>query len=113
MMSWLKSACGLAACAIVLAACAGGGDEKPLVISKAANAHLEKYMHEIQQGRSGAFAVNEDGNAAFYSICESGSCNGQFNFSTQAIRGCEKFGRGRCFVLAANGVMKRKYTVAD
>jgi len=114
MMTWIKAACGLAACATMLAGCAGGNaGDKPLVLSHEANAHFQKYLHEVQQGRSGAFAVNEGGDAAFYSICESGSCNGQYNFSSQAIRGCEKFGRGRCVLLASNGVVKRQFTVAN
>ena len=115
MFAWGKVAFGLAVCGLLLSGCAGEGtgSGKPLVISRETAAHLQKYMHEVQQGRAGAFAVNEAGNAAHYSYCESGSCNGQYNFSSQAIKGCEKFGRGRCVILAANGVVKRPYTVGD
>jgi hypothetical protein len=114
MFSWIKAACGVIAGALLLAACAGGqSDGKPLVISRQTEAHFQKYLREVQQGRSGAFAVNEAGNAAFYSMCESGGCNGQYSFSSLAIKGCEKFGRGRCLVLASNGVVKRQYTVGD
>jgi hypothetical protein len=101
-----------AACAF-LAACAGdqqpGGE--PIAISKEANDHLQNYLKQTQAGRMGAFAVSTSGGAAYYSICESGGCNGQYNFSAEAIRGCEKFGRGRCVVLASNGVIKRAYKV--
>jgi hypothetical protein len=114
MFSWIKAAGGLAVCGLLLAACAGvSTSDKPLVISREINDHFQKYLHEIQQGRAGAFAVNEDGNAAFYDICESGSCNGQYNFSSKAIKGCEKFGRGHCMILASNGVVKRPYTVGN
>jgi hypothetical protein len=115
MFAWGKVAFGLAVCGLFLSACAGGstGSGKPLIISRETDAHFQRYMHDVQQGRAGAFAVNEAGNAAFYSYCESGSCNGQYNFSSKAIQGCEKFGRGRCVILAANGVVKRPYTVGD
>ncbi len=97
----------------VLAACAGaetGG--KPLVISARTNDHLQQYLREVDAGRAGAFAVTEDGGSSYYSVCESGACNGQYNFSSEAIHGCEKYGQGRCVVLASNGLIKRSYTVA-
>jgi hypothetical protein len=108
---------GLAALAL-LSACAGGetGGQpsgKPLVISPQANDHLRKYMAEIAAGRAGAFAVAENGGAAHYTVCESGSCNGQYHFSSLAIKGCERAGSGRCVILASNGVIKRPYTVGD
>jgi hypothetical protein len=121
MFNWVKAACGLAACGLFLVACASegtvgqssGSSDKPLVISAQVAAHLEQYQGEIDAGRSGAFAVNEAGNVAFYSICDHGNCHGVYNFSSKAIRGCEKFGRGRCVILAANGSIKRPYTVGD
>lgn len=99
-----------------LAGCATGDSRgtpsgKPLVISAEVNDHLRGYLREIDRGRAGAFAVSENGQAAYYSYCEHGGCNGQYNFSSEAIKGCEKFGRGRCVVLASNGVIKRPYTV--
>src|SRR5262245_55594691 len=93
MFAWIKNAVGLAACALLLSSCAGEPTGKPLVISPGVADHLEKYQHEIDSGRSGAFAVNEAGDAAFYSICDHGNCNGQYNFSSKAIQGCERFGR--------------------
>lgn len=102
----------LAGC-LMLQACAGGQrDGAPIILSRETNDHLQAYLGETDAGRMGAFAVSEDGSAAFYSICESGSCNGQYNFSADAIKGCEKFGHGRCVVLASNGVIKRAYKVA-
>lgn len=98
---------------VILSACAGsetGG--KPLVISARTNEHFQKYLREIDAGRAGAFAVTEDGRSAYYSVCESGSCNGQYNFSNEAIHGCENYGQGRCVILASNGVVKRPFTVA-
>ena len=100
-----------------LAGCAAGDSRgtpsgKPLVISAEVNDHLRGYLREIDRGRAGAFAVSENGQAAYYSYCEHGGCNGQYNFSSEAIKGCEKFGRGRCVILASNGVIKRPYTVA-
>jgi hypothetical protein len=116
MFAWIKAARGLAACALLLAGCASNGSQRsgtPLIISPQVASHLQQYQREVSAGRSGAFAVNEAGNAAFYSMCEHGNCNGQYNFSSKALRGCEKFGRGRCTVLAANGVIKRPYKVGD
>jgi hypothetical protein len=105
----------LAALAVAIALLAGCATEpetsEPLVITKSVDAHLQKYLAEVAAGRQGAFAINLNGNAAYYSICESGTCNGQYNFSNDAIRGCEKYGQGRCVVLSSNGVMRRKYTV--
>lgn len=106
---------GLAVLAL-LSACAnepsgGQGSGKPLVIAPEVEGHLQKYMREIDAGRAGAFAVSESGEAAFYSFCEHGGCHGMIRFSDEAIRGCEKFGRGRCVILASNGVIKRPYTV--
>lgn len=105
-------AVALAACAMLQACAAEKSSGEPIVISREANDHLQKYLREADAGRMGAFAVAEDGGAAFYSICESGSCNGQYNFSADAIKGCEKFGRGRCVILASNGVIKRPYKVS-
>jgi len=116
MFAWTRIARGLAVCGMLLAGCATDGSQlsgTPLVISPQVATHLERYQHEISSGRSGAFAVNEDGDRAFYSICEHGNCNGQYNFSSQAIQGCERFGHGRCVVLAANGVIKRPYKVGN
>jgi hypothetical protein len=104
-----------------LAACAdgqsggqsgSGGSGRPLVITAQTNDHLRAYMREIDSGRAGAFAVSENGEASYFSYCEHGGCNGQYNFSSLAIKGCEKFGRGRCVVLSSNGVIKRPYSVA-
>lgn len=116
MVSSLKAACCLAVCAVLLSACAGGGaSEQPsgksLIISRQVDAHFQKYLRDVRSGKAGAFAVSEDGTAAFYSMCESGACSGQYHFSSEAVRGCEKFGRGRCVVLASNGVVKRPYKV--
>lgn len=102
---------GLAALAI-LAGCAATPSGKPLVITQSVDDHLRAYMREIAAGRAGAFAVSENGVASFYAYCEHGGCNGQYNFSNEAIRGCQKFGQGRCVVLSSNGVIKRPYTVA-
>jgi hypothetical protein len=104
----------LLAASAVLAACANSSSTpsgKPVVITAEVNDHLRGYMHEIDAGRSGAFAVNEAGNASFYYYCEHGGCHGLVQFSAEAIRRCENFGRGRCFILAHNGVIKRPYTV--
>lgn len=62
-------------------------------------------------GRQGAFAVTLTGNSSYYSVCESGACNGQFNFSNEAIRGCENYGQGRCVVLSSNGIIRHRYIV--
>ncbi len=112
MFRSILTALAFAGCAL-LAACAGDQQPsgEPIVISKEVNGHLQNYLKETQAGRMGAFAVSANGSAAHYSICESGSCNGQYNFSAEAVRGCEKFGRGRCVVLASNGVIKRAYKV--
>lgn len=102
----------LAACAAGQSGGQSGGGGKPLVITAQTNDHLRAYMREIDSGRAGAFAVSENGEASYFSYCEHGACNGQYNFSSLAIRGCEKFGRGRCVVLSSNGVIKRPYSVA-
>jgi hypothetical protein len=114
MLSWIKVGGALTICGLLLAACAGGTtSDKPLVITKQTNDYFQTYLRYVQQGRAGAFAVNETGEWSFYSYCESASCNGQYNFSMDAIKGCEKFGHGRCVVLASNGVIKRPYTVTS
>lgn len=99
----------------LLASCASDQPPsgEPIMISKQVEDHYQKYLNDVAAGRQGAFAVSINGNAAHYSICESGTCNGQYNFSSQAIKGCEKFGRGRCVVLASNGILKRPYKVVD
>lgn len=112
-MKSIVSALSAIGVALLLTACAGSAPQgKPLVISAEVDDHLRGYMREIDRGRAGAFAVSEDGTAASYHYCEHGGCHGQFSFSTLAIKDCEKFGRGRCVVLASNGVIKRPYTVA-
>ena len=111
MFSWIKVGGALTVCGLLLAACAGAStSDKPLVISSLTNAHLQAYLH-VQEGRS-AFAVNEDATYSFESYCK-GGCHGQYNFSEEAIKGCERFGKGRCVVLASNGVVKRPYKVGD
>lgn len=110
MFSWVRVGCALTACGVLLAACAGvDTNEKPLVISPVTNIWLQVHLRG-GQGRS-AFAVNESGTHSFEAYCQSGTCNGQFNLSQEAIKGCEKFGHGRCVILASNGVLKRPYTV--
>jgi hypothetical protein len=109
MISAVRAACGLMVCGLLLAACAGAStSEKPLVISPVTNIWLQVHLRG-GQGRS-ALAVNEDGTHTFEAYCNS-ACNGQYNLSQEAIKGCEKFGHGRCVILAANGVLKRRYTV--
>lgn len=99
------------ACAL-LAGCASAPENgPPLVITRKVDDHLQKYMAEVAAGRQGAFAVTLNGNSSYYSVCESGSCNGQYNFSNEAIRGCEGYGQGRCVVLSSNGMIRRPYTV--
>jgi len=96
----------------LLAGCASEPQSgEPLVITRKVEDHLNKYLAEVAAGRQGAFAVTLSGNSSYYSICESGTCNGQFNFSNEAIRGCENYGQGRCVVLSSNGVMRRAYRV--
>ncbi|HEY3148543.1 MAG TPA: hypothetical protein VGJ75_19445 [Dongiaceae bacterium] len=113
MFSRIKAACGTAVCGVLLAACAdGGASDKPLIISRETNAYFQAYLETGDESRS-AFAVSEDGIYSFYSYCESGGCNGQYNFSQEAIKGCERFGHGRCVVLGSNGMVKRQYTVGD
>jgi hypothetical protein len=111
MISAARAACGLIVCGLLLAACAGANtNEKPLVLSPGANISLQIYVNGEQQGRS-ALAVNEGGTHTFEAYCRT-ACNGQFNISQEAIKGCEKFARGRCVILAANGRVMRSYTVA-
>jgi hypothetical protein len=114
MISGVRAICGLIVCGLLLAACAGGaGDGKPVVITRSVAAHLEEYQRQVDSGRSAAFAVNQAGNASFYAYCESGGCHGVYNFSSKAIQGCEKYGRGRCYVLSVNGSAKRPHVVVD
>lgn len=105
------------ACGLLLASCAGQGggssSDSPLVISRQVDAHLQKYLGEVSAGRAGAFAVTENGANAYYTVCESGGCHGQYNFSTEALKGCRKYGRGPCLILASNSTIKRRYTVSE
>jgi hypothetical protein len=111
MISAVRAACGLIACGLLLAGCAGPTtNEKPLVLSPNTNAFFQAYLTSTSS-RS-AFAVSEDGIASFYSYCGSGTCNGLNNIGNEAIKGCEKLGQGRCVVLGSNGLVKRSYTVA-
>ena len=111
MISAVRAACGLIVCGLLLAACAGAStSDKPMVISPVTDLLLQVYLRGGQPGRS-AFAVSADGMYSFEAYCN-GTCNGQYNFSQEAIKGCERFGHGRCVVLAANGMVKRPYTVA-
>ena len=111
MISAVRAACGLIVCGLLLTACAGTStSDKPLVLSPEANIYLEVYLSGGQPGRS-ALAVNEGGTHTFEAYCNT-ACNGQYNISQEAIKGCEKFARGRCVILAANGRVKRPYTVA-
>ena len=111
MISAVRAACGLIVCGLLLAACAGAStSDKPLVLSPGANILLQVYLMGGHQGRS-ALAVNEGGTHTFEAYCNT-ACNGQFNISQEAIKGCEKFHQGRCVILAANGRAKRPYVVA-
>jgi hypothetical protein len=111
MISAVRAACGLIVYGLMLASCAGAStSDKPLVLSPGANIYLQVYLMGEQQGRS-ALAVNESGTHTFEAYCRT-ACNGQYNMSQEAIKGCEKFARGRCVILAANGRVKRPYTVA-
>jgi hypothetical protein len=116
-MHGLRSLARALACGLALASCAGQGggssSDKPLVISQQVADHFEKYKAEIAAGRSGAFAVTESGTSAFYSVCDHGNCHGQYSFGSEALKGCQKYGRGRCVLLATNSVVKRSYTVGD
>src|ERR671924_164419 len=111
MISAVRAACGLIVCGLAVAACANQSDTKPIAITPSVAAHLAEYQRQVDGGRAAAFAVNEAGNASFYAYCESGGCHGAYNFSSKAIEGCEKYGRGRCVVLSANGLTKRPYVV--
>jgi hypothetical protein len=111
MISAVRAACGLITCGLLLAACAGAStNEKPLVLSPGVNIMLQLYLMGEQQGRS-ALAVNEGGTHTFETYCRT-ACNGQYNISQEAIKGCERHHRGRCVILAANGRAKQTYTVA-
>jgi hypothetical protein len=111
MISAVRAACGLIVCGLLVAACAGAStSDKPLVLSPEANIYVQVYLDIGHQGRS-ALAVNEGGTHTFEAYCNS-ACNGQYNIGQEAIKGCERFGHGRCVILAANGVVKRPYTVA-
>ena len=99
------------ACALLAGCASEPQSDQPLVITKKVEAHLQKYMAEVAAGRQGALAVTLTGSSSYYSVCESGTCNGQFNFSNEAIRGCENYGQGRCVVLSSNGMIRRPYTV--
>lgn len=102
----------LVSAGLFLAGCASQPETSgSLVITKKVEDHLNKYLAEVAAGRQGAFAVTLNGNSSYYSVCESGACNGQFNFSNEAIRGCENYGQGRCVVLSSNGIIRRPYTV--
>jgi hypothetical protein len=102
----------LSVAGLLLSGCASQPEVTgPLVITKKVEAHLQKYLAEVAAGRQGAFAVTLSGNSSYYSVCESGACNGQFNFSNEAIRGCENYGQGRCVVLSSNGIIRHRYTV--
>jgi hypothetical protein len=108
----VRVGCVLATCGMLLAACAGASSSnEPLAIAPTTNAYFQAYL-ETGDDSSSAFAVSEDGQYSFYSYCESGGCNGQYSFSREAIRGCEKLGHGRCVVLGSNGVVRRPYVVA-
>jgi hypothetical protein len=119
----IKPCMGLIGVLALIAGCASpdgktrnpnnGANNKTLVISKQVNDHYQKYLKEVQSGKAGAFAVNELGTAAYYAMCESGNCGGQYNFSQKALAGCRKFNRGDCVVLASNGVAKRPYKVGE
>jgi hypothetical protein len=102
----------LAVAGLLLGGCASQPEvTEPLVITKKVEDHLQKYLAEVAAGRQGAFAVTLTGNSSYYSVCESGACNGQFNFSNEAIRGCENYGQGRCVVLSSNGIIRHRYIV--
>lgn len=110
MSSAMRAACGPVVWGLLLAACAGSStSEKPLLLSPGASMLLDLYLNIGHQGRS-AMAVTEDGALTFEAYCNA-TCNGQYNISQEAISGCEKFGRGRCVILASNGVIRRAYTV--
>lgn len=102
----------LAVAGLLLGGCASQPEvTEPLVITKKVEDHLQKYLAEVAAGRQGAFAITLTGNSSYYSVCESGACNGQFNFSNEAIRGCENYGQGRCVVLSSNGIIRHRYIV--
>lgn len=102
----------LAVAGLLLGGCASQPEvTEPLVITKKVEDHLQKYLAEVAAGRQGAFAVTLTDNSSYYSVCESGACNGQFNFSNEAIRGCENYGQGRCVVLSSNGIIRHRYIV--
>jgi hypothetical protein len=112
VISAVRAAGGAIVCGLLLAACAGAGtSQEPLVLSPRTDILLQLYLMGEQQGRS-AFAVSEDGTQTFEASCRT-ACDGQYNISQEAIEGCEKFGHGRCVLLAANGAVKRSYTVAS
>jgi hypothetical protein len=110
MISVVRAAGGLIVCGLLLAACAGAStSEKPMLLSPEADLFLQIYLNGGHQGRS-ALAVTEDGARTFEAYCNA-TCNGQYNISQEAINGCEKFGHGRCVILASNGVARRPYEV--
>lgn len=112
MISAVRAVCGLIACGLLLAACAGANtNEKPLVISPYTNLLLQIYL-DVGAPGSSAFAVSEDGMSSFEVYCESGACHGQYGIGQKAIEGCQQSGHGRCVVLASNGGIRRPYTVA-
>ena len=84
-------------------------DGQPIFITLQVQQHLNKYYGQVSGGQPGAFAVSEKGTAGFYAYCQGVNCRDDVNFSSQALRGCEARGLGKCVILAVGSSVQRPY----
>ena len=114
----LRVAAIIALCAAVIGGCTNVGrtiprpaqpDGEPVFITLQVQSHLNKYYEQIGGGRPGAFAVSDKGTVGFYAYCQAVSCRDDVSFTSQALRGCEARGVGKCVLLAVGRSVQRPY----
>lgn len=96
---------GIAAAALVLAACAGqaGAQDGKLVISKAVAESFNSYKVALTSVGVGAYAVTEDGQGGAGAGCATAHCMDASRAKDAAVKRCEESSPGRKCIIFAEG----------
>lgn len=109
---------------LALAACAGSANTSGAktdgaktggtrTISAKTWGHYQSYLADIGTTSPGAFAVSENGRAAFYVYCKDVRCASGTAYKHDAVRRCRDLSGQDCYVFAFRRDIEVAYKVAD